>query len=195
MDDYTPLLQSINQIVSLSNQETIRALKDFKKEILKKGDFFLKEGEVCDKVCFITQGSMMYFNLKDESEEIAMDFVFDGEWATYNQSRLSKRPSKISIKALEGTELLVIKDEDLYKLYDQVPKFDRVGRVLMEHSFVEMAQRNEDFQILSAEERYLKLMNEKPIILQRVPLYHIANYLGINPKSLSRIRKEISQAR
>lgn len=63
----------------------------------------------------------------------------------------------------------------------------------MEQSFVKIAQQSIDLQVLSAKERYESLLLKYPEILQKVPLYHIANYLGIAPKSLSRIRKELSR--
>lgn len=69
-----------------------------------------------------------------------------------------------------------------------MPKLERFGRILMEQAFVKLVQLSIDLQILPAKEQYQKLLKNYPEIFQRLPLYHIANYLGIAPKSLSRIR-------
>lgn len=68
---------------------------------------------------------------------------------------------------------------------------ERLNRILVEKAFLKMVQQTLHLQIIDAKDRYLKLMEESPEIIKKIPLYHIANYLGIAPKSLSRIRKEI----
>lgn len=78
-------------------------------------------------------------------------------------------------------------------LYLNFPKMERIGRLLIEQAFVRIVRQTLDLQITDAKDRYIKLIEESPEILQKVPLYHIANYLGIAPKSLSRIRSEITR--
>jgi CRP-like cAMP-binding protein len=129
----------------------------------------------------------------DNGNERTTDFAFEGDWVTINQSRLNNTPSLINIKAIEETELLVIAQKNLSELYLRVPKLERLGRILMEQSFLKIAQQSVDLQVLTAKERYENLLRNYPEIFQKVPLYHIANYLGIAPKSLSRIRKEFLQ--
>jgi CRP/FNR family transcriptional regulator, anaerobic regulatory protein len=63
--------------------------------------------------------------------------------------------------------------------------------LIAEHAFMELVNRTEDLQLLSAEQRYLKLMEQNPQIIQRVPQYYVASFLGVEPQSLSRIRKKI----
>ena len=99
-------------------------------------------------------------------------------------------PSHLNIKAWEDTQVISIQQEDLELLYKEVPSMERIGRLFIEQAYMKLAQLSIDLQILSAEERYQKLVAEFPQVLQRLPLYHIANYLGIAPKSLSRIRNK-----
>jgi CRP/FNR family transcriptional regulator, anaerobic regulatory protein len=110
---------------------------------------------------------------------------------TDNQSRLNNLPSIINIKAIVPSELLIIKNKDLQYLFERIPKIERLSRILMEQFFIKFTQLSIDLQVLSAKDRYVKMLQEYPDISQKVPLYHIANYLGIAPKSLSRIRNEI----
>jgi len=163
----------------------------FEVKTLNKNDLFLEEGHVCDFIGFVNHGILIYFKSMDNGNEITTDFAFEGDWVTINQSRLNNTPSSINIKAIEDTELLVIKQHDLNNLYNRYTKTERLGRVLIEQAYLKIVQQSLDLQVFTATERYEKLLHKFPEIFQRVQLYHIANYLGIAPKSLSRIRKEI----
>jgi CRP-like cAMP-binding protein len=139
----------------------------------------------------VNAGALIYFKSIDNGNEITTDFAFEGDWVTVNHSRLNNTPSLINIKAIEDAELLVIKQQDLSDLYIKIPKIERLGRILIEQAYLKIVQQSVDLQLLTATERYENLLHNFPEIFQRVQLYHIANYLGIAPKSLSRIRKEI----
>ncbi|NJL13993.1 MAG: Crp/Fnr family transcriptional regulator [Microscillaceae bacterium] len=193
MNEKEALINSIAHFVQLDEVEKARVLAHFKTVLLKKEAHFLEIGQVCNQVALLCKGLLMYYFTPEEAEEKAIDFAFEGDWVTYNYSRLSQRPSKIGIKALEPSLLVIIGQADLNDLYVKVPKIERVGRILAENALVAFAQQTEDFQQLNAKARYLKLLELKPRLIERVPQYHIAAYLGINPKSLSRIRHQISR--
>ncbi|WP_243350004.1 Crp/Fnr family transcriptional regulator [Parabacteroides sp. FAFU027] len=182
------LKRSTEAIISLSEAEWQQLLELFEVRILKKNDYFLKEGEVCTSIAFINRGTLIYYKLQDSGNEATTDFAFPGDWVTDNRSRLSHNPSYIHIKAIDDCELLVISNNNLNYAYQQIPKLEKLGRILIEQAFVKIAQHSIDLQTLTAGQRYEKLLHEHPEIVQQVPLYHIANFLGIAPKSLSRIR-------
>jgi CRP/FNR family transcriptional regulator, anaerobic regulatory protein len=182
------LIKSLAQFVELEEKEFVALGQYIKPISLKKDEYWLKEGQICDFVAFVSKGVLVYFKLLENGNESATDFAFAGEWVTDNRSRLNHCPSLLSIKALEPCELYVIKNNDLEICYQLAPKLERLGRILIEQAFVKIAQQSIDLQTLSATQRYHKLLTEHPEIFQKVPLYHIANYLGIAPKSLSRIR-------
>lgn len=186
------LIQSTEHVVSLTFEEWQQLFERLQVKILKKNEYFLKEGAVCKSLAFINYGSVFYYKTALNGPDITTDFAFEGEWITDNISRLGGSNSLLNIKALEPTELLIIQNSDLQILFTLVPKTERLGRILIEQAYLKLVQQNIDLQVLPAAERYLKLINAHPDILQRVPLYHIAYYLGIAPKSLSRIRKQIS---
>lgn len=163
----------------------------FQKLILHKSMFFLKEGDICKSIAFIEKGSVVYSSINPNGSEVTTDFSFEGQWVTNNLSRITQTPSSVSIKTLEDSILWVINQNRLEMLMDQIPRLEKVGRILMEQAYIKLVTLSMDLQTLSAKERYVKLCNQHPAILQKVPLYHIANYLGIAPKSLSRIRKEL----
>jgi len=187
---HTELIKTaINSIVPLQDTEW-KDLQDFiEQRTLKKYSFFLKEGEICNSIAFVNKGLLIYYRSLENGNETTTDFAFTGDWVTDNRSRLNHSPSFLNIKAIEETELLIIPERNLSKCYDLIPKLEKLGRVLIEQAFVKIARQSIDLQTLSAGERYYKMLHEYPEIFQKVPLHHIANYLGIAPKSLSRIRK------
>ena len=85
----------------------------------------------------------------------------------------------------------MIKKNDLYKLYETNPVFERVGRVMAENAFMSLMQLNTMRTNLEPEDRYLNLLKQRPELVERIPQHYIASYLGIQPQSLSRIRKRI----
>lgn len=191
MDIFSKIKRNIDSIVSLTDEELSIFCDSFEVKTLNKNDFFLEVGQICNYIGFVNQGVLIYFKSMDNGNEITTDFAFEGDWVTINQSRLNNTPSSINIKAIEDSELLVIKQQDLSDLYTRIPKTERLGRVLMEQAYLEIVQQSVDLQVFTAAERYENLLRKFPEIFQKVQLYHIANYLGIAPKSLSRIRKEI----
>jgi CRP-like cAMP-binding protein len=182
----------ISQIILLKDEEWRHLFNFIEIKTLHKNDLFLKQSQICDSIAFVNYGTLIYYKLLDSVDEITTDFAFEGDWVTDNQSRLNHLPSFINIKAIEETELFIIKEKNLPDLYESIPKLEKLGRILMEQAFIKISQHSIDLQVLSAKERYLKLLKKYPEVFQKIPLYHIANYLGIAPKSLSRIRKEIS---
>ena len=185
-----PLKQSFNKHVSLSEKEWEIVSSFIQLKSFSKGDILLRQNEVCSFITFLISGSVIYYQLTDKGDEITTDFAFEGEWVTDNRSRISQTPSHLNIKAFEQTQAAMIQQNELEELFKQVPAMERVGRLLVEQAYLRIVQLSIDLQTLSAEERYQKLVAESPQAFQRLPLYHIANYLGVAPKSLSRIRNK-----
>lgn len=156
----------------------------------KRKALILQEGEICKYLYFINKGCIRYFYTVD-GEEKTGQFFFENGWYTDLESFLTQEPSQLNIQALEPTELLLIRHDKLYQLYDQVPVFERFGRLLIEHSFIGLRNKNKSLTNLSPEEYYLKLIQHRPKVIQRISLQYIASYLGIKPESLSRIRKRL----
>jgi CRP-like cAMP-binding protein len=184
--------KAISSVVSLNDKEWQILTGVIETKTLRKNNYFLMQGQICNSIAFINTGSMIYFKLLETGKETTTDFAFTGDWVTDNRSRLNLTPSLINIKAIEDSELLIISNKNLNECYNRIPKLEKLGRILIEQAFVKIAQQSIDLQTLSASQRYEKMLHEYPEIFQKVPLYHIANYLGIAPKSLSRIRKDFT---
>ena len=76
-------------------------------------------------------------------------------------------------------------------MYQEVPKFERIARILTEEAFIDLRKKADNFILLDAKERYLDLLKNRPELTRRIPQHYIASYLGIKPQSLSRIRKNL----
>lgn len=181
---------AIDKLSSLSEKERVILSSYIQFRTYSKGDALLRQDEVCKFIYFIVSGTVIYYQLSNDGEEITTDFAFDGEWVTDNRSRITQTPSHLNIKAWDNTQVVIIQQRDIETLFSNIPSLERIVRLLTEQAYVKLVQWSIDLQTLSAEERYQKLVEKSPQVFQRLPLYHIANYLGIAPKSLSRIRNK-----
>lgn len=181
----------IEQAVQLSTAEWDQLSKVLVVKTVNPGELILENGQTCNFVAYLEQGVFTYCRVLENGDEFTTDFAFKGDWIADNYSRLNQTPSRLNIRAIELSTVIAISHQELNLLYLNIPKLERLGRLLIEGAFKKMVQFTIDLQTMNARERYIKLIDQCPEVIQNVPLYHIANYLGIAPKSISRIRSEI----
>jgi hypothetical protein len=157
--------------------------------LIKKGDHFLNFGQVSHYMGYIKSGLTMHYQVYD-GIEIPRDFTAENEWTAYIKSFNNREPSDMAIKALEDTVLLRLSASEMQRLFELEPKYLAVRNYYTELSFFRITQHSADLATLDAKARYYKFMEKTPGLINRVPQYYIAAYLGIKPQSLSRIRKE-----
>jgi CRP/FNR family transcriptional regulator, anaerobic regulatory protein len=151
----------------------------------------LLEGQVCREIGFINKGSFRVYYLQD-GKEINTHFCFENEFVMNYDSFLHEKPSRYVIQAMEASEIVVFNLLTLQNAYNNSQNWERFGRIMAEYSYKTTTARVESFMFMDAEQRYLDILKNQPKILNSVPLYHIASYLGIERESLSRIRKKIT---
>jgi CRP-like cAMP-binding protein len=142
------------------------------------------------KIYFIKKGLLRLYYL-EEGKEINVSFVTDNQFASSFSSLITHSPSLEALITIEESTLISISYEKLIALYLQFPKFERFGRIFTEQKYLCIATRNRILQSKKANDKYddfVKSHDSK--IISNVPQYHIASYLGIEPESLSRIRKK-----
>ncbi len=190
----TQIIQNIKSLVSLNTAEEKAFLQILEVNKFKKKDFVLQEGQICNKITFVNYGCMrLFYNI--EGVENTIQFFFGDSWYTDYASFLTGQPTIENIQALENSEVVQVKKEDLYQLYDVMPIFDRVGRIFAERAYLSVSQLNQMKTNEEPEIRYLNLLKTRPELVQQIPQHYIASYLGIKPETLSRIRKRILTSR
>lgn len=173
--------------VNFSEKELDLITSKFDRQIIAKNELFLREGEICKKVAFVESGTLILSQTLDTGNEHILDFFALGDMISDYYSFLKKIPSDANIKALKESSLLVITKEEIELLYKTVPNFQKLGRLLSEESFIQLAEGLKN-ATLPPIERYERLIKYKPMIFENFPQYMIASYLGIRPEWLSKIR-------
>lgn len=146
-------------------------------------------GHTCKTIYFVKQGAARIYYYK-ESNDITESFAFENHLIVRVESLFTGQPSRKAIQAVEETEFIAIKAQPLFDLYGQFPQIERLFRKIFEKAHVETVQRLESLQFHSAKERYEALLREAPEVVLRIPVKHIASYLGITRVSLSRLRSQ-----
>jgi len=160
---------------------------------LKKKKHFAEYGKVCNHIALVVKGAVRYYHVKN-GEEITGYFSFEDEMVSSYKSFLTRQPSVNYIQALEDCELVSLSYDALQQSCNNELlsfKMERFGRLIAEHYLICYEDRVTSFITQSAEERYNQLLETGGEVLYRIPQHYIANYLGITPVSLSRIRRRI----
>jgi CRP-like cAMP-binding protein len=190
---YDMLFQAFAAKINLTDDE-----KEFCKSIfiprkIRKKQYLLQEGDVSRYTAFVNKGCLRSYSVNEKGAEHIVQFALEGWWIGDMYSFLTGEPSSFNIDALEDSELLLIDKPSQDKLFEQVPKFERFFRLLLENNYIATHRRLMSTISGSAEERYLAFANTYPQIIQRVPQHMVASYLGLTPETVSRLRQQIAK--
>lgn len=185
------VIQYIAAFKTLSEVEIRAILDNLNVRTFKKGTILLREGQVSDLCYFVLQGCVRQYYLVDGVEKTT-GFFTEGQPIVAYEGNFKKLPSRFYLSCLEDCMLSVGTPEDEADLFAKYPQFELVCRLATEEELGKSQGKLADFMISNPEERYLKLLKTRPDLLDRVPQYQLASYLGVTPESLSRIRKRIS---
>lgn len=180
----------LNRVSGLSFTATYDVTKHFRRVRLPKNALLTQQGEVCSELYFIVNGSCRCYHIK-KRKQFTHWFAFEESFLTGFQSFTSRQPNREYLQLMEDSSLLRISHSDLMRLYAQHPEWQTMGRLIVEDYSRRLMNRVTTFQTLDATQRYIQLFKTEPRILQRVPVVHIASYLGVAPDTLSRIRSQI----
>jgi CRP/FNR family transcriptional regulator, anaerobic regulatory protein len=183
-------IEFISQITTFTDEEMQLAKSLFTERTLKRGDFWIREGEFKADLVFVNKGMLRAYFIKAEIEK-TFDLVIENQVITSANCYSLGLLSNYYIQAVEDSHISTISKENLEILFTQTPKWERVGRIVAEAYTVEQEDRIRSFIADTAQERYANLSQSQPELLQRTPQIYLANYLGITPQSLSRLRRNI----
>lgn len=182
------LIKNLNDYLDFTNEELTFFLSLFEYRKVKKYNHIIKAGEICHYVAYVNKGLFRYYFITGNKEHTTRIFMEDS-WASDYVSFLCRRESLVNIEALEDSELFILNYESMQGAYDKAKTFERLGRLMAESLFIDIVSRNTSFMRKTPEERYLDMLEQTPQIFNRVSLKYIASIIGIEPESLSRIRK------
>ncbi|RDK88949.1 MULTISPECIES: Crp/Fnr family transcriptional regulator [Flavobacteriaceae] len=147
-------------------------------------------GNTCRTLYFVKEGGarIFYYN---KGNDITEHFAFKNEIIVRAESLFTGQTTTKGIETIEKTIMFTIDANALFRLYDDYHNIERLFRLIFENEFVNAIRRIESFQLKTATERYIELLNFTDWV-QKIPLKHIASYLGITQVSLSRIRASLT---
>ena len=192
-DKFSKLKAHFAETDFFSDEEFEKLISFFTVTTIKKKEFFNNQGNLCRHLAFVNSGCLRAFHTDDKGDEFTMYFAFLNWWVGDKTSFYSGTPSRFSVQALEDSEIFYADKTKWEIALDEIPAFEKWYRVKTRKSYEATQQKIIDTQTETAEQKYLKLLKNAPDIVQRIPQYYIASYLGIKPQSLSRIRKNISK--
>jgi len=185
------LIEAIRRYVTLdeSDKQIILGLAETRE--LKKNEYFLEPGTICNNFAFIEKGLLRHSIFDDDGEEKTIYFSSDNDFICDIESFISRKTSGKSIMALEDTTLACISYANMQVFYRQVSSGERFGRLYMEEIYNKVINHIISMHTDSAQQKYQNFLSSYHHIQQRIPQYHIASFVGVTPQSLSRIRRKI----
>lgn len=194
--DKIDFLQNLkNKILSYNEVDNAHLeywLKVYRRMDLKKGEALVSPGQFVDYFYYVAKGCIYYYKLEDGEQKV-LEFYTDDVFFTDLPAYVKGTPSNYYLKASEDTIVYAIKKSDAEDSFNTSHQLERFGRLSMQEAFMKIFTRVERLSSRSNEERYLRLLEKRPDLFQRVPQYLIASYLGLTPVGLSKIRKRLTE--
>lgn len=185
------LVDLMSNFIDLTTEEAKGIIDAFPIKIYDKGYDLLKKGQIAKDAFLIIDGCVRKYSIDSNGEEHTTAFYTEYQSAVNFESLANQSPSNYIFSCSEKTTVAIMNAKAEEALYKKFPRFGEVCRVEMEKMMGENQENLAIFIRSTPEERYLNMLKERPDLINRVPQYQLASYLGIKPETLSRIRKRI----
>lgn len=188
MNQYNSILTNIRRYVELSEKEAEKLIAIIRTTRVKKRQFIIQPGFVCQYRSYIVKGAFRVFHLDEEGKEHTVSIGIEDWFVTDFYSYISQTPATNYAEALEDSIIFQMKYEDIELLCKEIHALSEYFRLTTEKAFAYSRKRVISNISKTAEERYFEYINKYPTIANRVPQYVLASYLGISAEFLSKIR-------
>jgi len=188
------LFEYFSKFRILNKEEKEIISKDLKIVEFTKGTILLKEGQNSFDNYFVLTGCVRQYIIKDGDERVT-NFYTEEDWILPAIGQESNHVSKYFLECVEDCFLVLANDKEGSELMKTNLKFQELAQLILEKEIMNLQQHFAEFQNSTPEERYLKLQNTRPHLIERVPQFQLSSYIGVKPESLSRIRKRIAKKR
>lgn len=159
---------------------------------LQKGDFFIEAGKICQEVAFIKSGLLRSFYINEKGEDITYCISFPNNFMTAYSSYITQMTTIENIQAFTTTELVILNKYDIEKIAEKSVSAMKFLKTIAEQGYIELEKRIFLYQKGNAQEKYYDLLKNHPDYILQIPQQYLASYLGITPRHLSRLRKEVN---
>lgn len=188
MDKRRDIAREISRIYCPLTPQAIEVLGNILVPMkFQKGDTILEEGKVCRALYFVEKGMVRQYYYKNK-KDVTEHFSFEGRIVFCIESFLKQEPSRLIVEALESTVLYAIPYDALHTLMVRNQEMEMLYRKILEHVAISSQEHADSQRFENAAERYDRLLREKPEIILRAPMVHIASFLQMTPETLSRVR-------
>lgn len=183
---------TLNFLLAYTDNLTKEEKEDFYELInfktYKKGEFIYRQGDTVKNICFLVKGAVRSFYVNEDGKEHNTAFFLENEPFVPFASFVEQTPSTIFIEALENIEITWTSRKHYLAFLEKYPRFQIALSKLLSEYLLKGGEHLKLMRIESSRERYESLIASKPELVKRIPLKHIASYLGMALETLSRIR-------
>jgi CRP-like cAMP-binding protein len=187
------LIHYIQQVLPMPTSKAELLAAPFQYKTVEKNDWLLKEGKVCNVLHFLEEGCIRSFILDAQGNEVTTAIYMQNNTVNDLLSFFKRQPAKENFQTLTDCTTWFLTYEALQESFHTLPEFREFGRMMLINNYSRLKDRMLGMVQLTAEQRYINLLQSQPDIFQVVPLKMLASYLGITDTSLSRIRKELAK--
>jgi len=180
--------EKLTSLSPLSEENFMQLANVMHESHFSKGEVLLREGQVCREYFFIVNGCIRSFGLED-GKEVNVKFYFEDDTACDYESFRWEEPSAFYLVAMEDTIALSATKADALPIWSGDRDLHMLLFRYFQDLFLKEQEHSNSFKLLSPEERYRFLLENKPQYLTRVPLVHLASYIGVSRETLTRIRQ------
>jgi CRP-like cAMP-binding protein len=185
------LIDFLSRYIPVSDELAGALEKNSMTRTFPKGKILLREGERATAAYFVLKGCIRSYALAG-GDDRTIDFFMEEEPAIpleYGKDEVSTH----WLVCIEETVAVVNTPDQEERMLAEYPQLKAACLTLSEIMADKLRETLARYRISTPEERYRELSERRPALLQRVPQYMIASYLGVQPESLSRIRNRLSR--
>jgi CRP-like cAMP-binding protein len=183
-------LEQVKAISPIPNEELEKLKLISKVTHIKKGDYFLRQGDNSSHIAFVVNGLFRISYLTEDGKEFTKGFLPENDFLVAYSALIEKRESYFSIEALENSTIVVIDYFKWKELFKEEISWNKFLIVILEQAFCKKERREREFLLFDAKTRYESFLNTYPKLSHRIKQHILASYLGISPVTLSNLRKE-----
>ena len=190
MNDFEALIHHVNKRVPLTTAEADEFAKAFKLTKVKKRQFIIQPDFVPQYRSYVLQGSFRVYVVDDNGQDHTIQMSVEDWWVSDYNSYIFQKPATMFVVALEDSVILQLAYEKEQELKSANPKFETFFRIMAERTAAFFQRRIISSLTLTAEERYDDFLEKYPLLVNRMPQYAVASYLGMTTEFLSKIRNK-----